>query len=130
MNERWAAAAAIILLCIPLSCTARLAVQHGDPDPPQWPKQYSVSCIHCFDICDCKRLRDCLLVSACVACMYESCCGHVAPLCAVSLQVKFTFSIPYIKLYQKDGLTCAIPGVAVQRLTGTHGTLLRCLKPY
>jgi cathepsin L len=60
MNERWAAATAIILLCIPLSCTARLAMQHGDPDPPQWPKQYSV---------------------------------------------KFTFSVPYIKLYQKDGLT-------------------------
>ena len=44
MKLRSIAAAAAVLLCIPLSCTARLAVQHGDPDPPQWPKQYAVSC--------------------------------------------------------------------------------------
>lgn len=55
MTERWAAAAAVILLCIPLSCTARLAMQHGDPDPPQWPKQYSVSRIQHFDISDLKQ---------------------------------------------------------------------------
>ena len=59
----------------------------------------------------------CLLASDCVVCLYDICCGHVAPLCAGSLQVKFTFSVPYIKLYQKDGLTCAVPRVAMQRMT-------------
>ena len=94
---------ALLLLALVGAAVAAAATTTIEPDRPVWPQEYQVRGGPC-----CRRRHPPAARGAGAAWPFCGASGHPAsplPACFAVVQVSWEFEVPYIKEYQKEGLT-------------------------